>query len=153
MNRRAFIILGAGACAIPARAVRAQTSGRIPKIGLLFVTSASTSAQGFEVFRASLRELGYVEGRTLLIEHRSADGRAERLAALAADLVARKVDVIVTGGGNVSTTAARAATRTIPIVMAASVGAVEAGFIESLARPGGNVTGLTVPREMGAKQI
>ena len=103
--------------------------------------------------RSSLRELGYVEGRTIIIEYRSAEGRAERLPALAAELVERKVDVIVAGGGNVSTLAARNATTTIPIVMAGSLSAVESGLVASLARPGGNITGLTVPRELGAKQL
>jgi len=106
-----------------------------------------------EALRSSLRDLGYVEGRTITIEYRSAEGRAERLPALAPELVERKVDVIVTGGGNVSTLAARKATTTIPIVMVGSVGAVESGLVDSLARPGGNVTGLTVPRELGLKQL
>jgi putative ABC transport system substrate-binding protein len=122
---------------------------------VLFVTSPSSAsgAAAIETFRSSLRDLGYVEGRTIIIEYRSAEGRAERLPALAAELVERKVDVIVTGGGNVSTLAARKATTTIPIVMAGSVSAVESGLVASLARPGGNVTGLTVPRELGAKQL
>jgi putative ABC transport system substrate-binding protein len=128
----------------------AQTLGKVPRIGLLVV---ATQAIAIDALRASLRELGYVEGQTVVIEHRTADGRVERLPALAADLIARRVDVIVTGGGNVSTAAARDATKTIPIVMGTSVGAVEAGFIESLARPGGNITGLTMPREIGAKQV
>jgi putative ABC transport system substrate-binding protein len=131
----------------------AQQTGRIPRIGLLLLSSASSSASAIEAFRASLRDLGYVDGRTIIIEPRSAEGRAERLPELAAQLADRKVDVIVTGGGNVSTLAARKVTATIPIVMAGSVGAVEAGLVNSLARPGGNVTGLTVPRELGAKQL
>jgi len=92
-------------------------------------------------------------GRTITFESRSAEGRADRLPALAAELVQRKVDVIVTGGGNVSTLAAQKATTTIPIVMVGSVGAVESGLVKSLARPGGNVTGVTVPRELGLKQL
>jgi putative ABC transport system substrate-binding protein len=133
----------------------AQPAGKIPRIGVLYLVSPTSSAgaPAVEAFRSSLRDLGYVEGRTLIIEPRSAEGRADRLPALAADLVARKVDVIVTGGGNVSTLAARKATSTIPIVMSASLGAVEAGLVQSLARPGGNVTGLSVPRELGAKQL
>ena len=104
-------------------------------------------------FRASLRDLGYIEGRTISIEILSAEGNAERLPELAAQLAARKVDIIITGGGNVSTLAARKATTTIPIVMMSSISAVEAGLVQSLARPGGNVTGLTVPQELGFKQI
>lgn len=135
--------------------VEAQQSGKTPRIGLLILSSASSAAGGsaLEAFRSGLRELGYVEGRTITIEYRSAEGRIERLPELASDLVKRKVDIIVTGGGNVSALAARKATTTIPIVMAGSVGAVEAGLIASLARPGGNVTGLTVPRQLGAKQL
>lgn len=134
----------------------AQPPGKTPRIGFLYLTTASSSSAGasaIEALRSSLRDLGYVEGRTISIDYRSAEGRAERLPELARDLVKRKVDIIVTGGGNVSALAARKATTTIPIVMAGSVGAVEAGLIASLARPGGNVTGLTVPRELGAKQL
>lgn len=133
----------------------AQQAARTPRIGVLFLTSPSSAAgaTGIEALRASLRDLGYVEGRTITIEYRSAEGRAERLPELAAQLVERKVDVIVTGGGNVSTLAARKATTTIPIVMTASWRAVEAGLVDSLARPGGNITGLSVPRELGSKQI
>ncbi len=136
-------------------AIEAQEVARMPRIGVLFLTSPSsaTGAAGIEALRASLRELGHVDGRTVTIEYRSAEGRAERLPELAAQLVERKVDVIVTGGGNVSTLAARKATTTIPIVMTGSWRAVEAGLVASLARPGGNITGLTVPREMVLKQI
>ena len=133
----------------------AQPAAKTPRIGVLFLTSPSSvaGATGIEALRASLRDLGYVEGRTIAIEYRSAEGRAERLPELAAQLVERKVDVIVTGGGNVSTLAARKATTTIPIVMTGSWRAVEAGLVDSLARPGGNITGLTVPRELALKQV
>jgi putative ABC transport system substrate-binding protein len=136
-------------------AAEAQPAGKTPRIGLLFLSSPSSGAgaSGIEAFRSSLRDLGYVEGRTIAIEYRSAEGRAERLPGLAAQLVERKVDIIVTGGGNVSTLAARKATTTIPIVMSGSLSAVESGLVDSLARPGGNVTGLTVPRELGEKQL
>ncbi len=136
-------------------AAAAQPAGKIPRIGVLSLVSPTSSAgvPAIEAFRSSLRELGYVEGRTILIEYRSAEGRADRLPELAADLVARKVDVIVTGGGNVSALAVRKATATIPIVMSVGLGAVEAGLVQSLARPGGNVTGLSVPRELGVKQL
>lgn len=134
-------------------AAEAQQAGKTPRIGVLFVTSPSVGSAFRQALGSSLRDLGYVEGRTITFESRSAEGRADRLPALAAELVRRKVDVIVTGGGNVSTLAARKATTTIPIVMVGSVGAVEAGLVESLARPGGNVTGVTVPRELGLKQL
>src|SRR4051812_43548592 len=120
-------------------AAAAQPAGPTPRIGILFVTSPSLAGTFREGLASSLQEFGYVEGRTITFESRSAEGRADRLPALAAELVQRKVDVIVAGGGNVSTLAARKATTTIPIVMVGSVGAVEAGLVESLARPGGNV--------------
>lgn len=130
-------------------AAQAQKPARV---GLLFLASPAATAAHVEMLRASLRELGWTDAR-LTLELVSADGRAERLPALAARLVERRVDLIVTGGGNVSTIAARKATASIPIVMTGSVGAVEAGLVESLARPGGNVTGLTVPRELAEKQL
>jgi ABC-type uncharacterized transport system substrate-binding protein len=149
----ATLILTLGLLAAPF-AAEAQQTGKTARIGLLFVTSPSSAMSTFtEALRSSLQDLGYVEGRTITIEYRSAEGRAERLPALATELVERKVDVIVTGGGNVSTLAARKATTTIPIVMVGSVGAVESGLVDSLARPGGNVTGLTVPRGLGLKQL
>lgn len=140
---------------VSAGEVEAQPGTKPPRVGVLFLTSPTSvmGARGIEALRGGLRELGYVEGRTVVIEWRSAEGRAERLPELAAQLVERKVDVIVTGGGNISTLAARRATSTIPIVMTGSWRAVEAGLVESLARPGGNVTGLTVPPELGLKQI
>jgi putative ABC transport system substrate-binding protein len=132
-------------------AAQAQVAAK--RVGVLFLASPATTEAHVELLRGRLRELGWVEGRTLRFDHRSADGRAERLPELAAQLVAAKVDLIVTGGGNVSTLAAREATATIPIVMTGSVGAVEAGLVASLARPGGNITGLTVPRQLGEKQL
>jgi len=134
-------------------AAEAQPAGKTPRVGVLFVTSPSVAGAFNEALGASLRDLGYTGGHAITVEFRSAEGRADRLPALAAELVQRKVDIIVTGGGNVSTLAARKATTTIPIVMVGSVGAVESGLVESLARPGGNVTGLTVPRELGLKQL
>lgn len=154
-TRRKFVIaLGAGALAPPALFAQ-QPTAKIPRIGVLFLVSLSSAAgvAGIELLRLRLRELGYVEGRTVAIEYRSAEGRGERLAELAANLVKLKVDLIITGGGNVSTLAARKATSTIPIVMSGSYDAVESGLVDSLGRPGGNVTGLTVPREMGSKQV
>ena len=104
-------------------------------------------------FRSSLRELGHVDGRNIHLEVLSAEGNADRLPELAAQHVARKVDIIVTGGGNASTIAARNVTRTIPIIMSISINAVESGLVQSLARPGGNVTGMTAPLDLGLKQI
>jgi putative ABC transport system substrate-binding protein len=148
---RAFI--AALAAVVLTVATPAAAQQKVSRVGVLFVTSTTTHAQAIEALRASLRELGYVDGRNVVIDIRSAEGRAERLPELAAELLASKVDVIVTGGGNVSAVAARNATTTVPIVMGGTFGAVEAGLIESLARPGGNVTGLTMPREIGAKHV
>jgi putative ABC transport system substrate-binding protein len=114
-----------------------QGNGKVPRIGYLDFRSSDLKA-----FRQGLRELGYVEGRNIAIEYRSAEGDIDRLAELAAELVRLKVDVIVTSSGQ-GAIRAKKATNTIPIVMAASADAVKQHIIASLARPGGNVTGLT----------
>src|SRR6266404_157998 len=152
IRRRQFLIATGALLAAP-RVALAQPARKISRIGALFLASSASTSANVEVFRSSLRDLGYVEGRTIEFEVLSAEGRAERLPALAAELVARKVDVIVAGGGNVAALAARKATTTIPIVMSGGVNAVEVGLIASLARPGGNVTGLTVPPDLGVKQL
>ncbi len=121
----------------------AQPPGTVPRIGLLERGSLAARAPLWDAFRQAMRGLGYVEGRTVLFEARGADGKSERLPALAAELVGLKVDAIVTTGMAV-TQAARQATATIPIVVMASAGdPVGLGLVASLARPGGNVTGVT----------
>jgi putative ABC transport system substrate-binding protein len=123
---------------------QAQQPTKIPRIGYLTggsLSSSSTSAR-IETFRQGLRELGYVEGKNIVIESRYAEGKLDRLPALAAELVRLKVEVIVTGGGQ-ATRAAKEATNTIPIVMAQVPDPVGDGFVASLARPGGNITGLS----------
>src|SRR4030095_2962445 len=119
-----------------------QQAPKIAKIGLLNPGSPVASAHLFEAFRQGLRDLGHVEGKTFVLELRSADGRAEPLPDLARELVSLKVDVIVTTT-DVAIAAARQQTRTIPIVMAASTDPLGTGFVASLARPGGNVTGVS----------
>ena len=124
-----------------------QPAGKIPRIGFLsreLHPSDSRAAQPhrLEAFRQGLRELGYVEGKNLIIEYRYADGRPERLPALAEELVRLKVDIIVTDTA-APARAARKATSTIPIVMVSAGNPIQAGLVASLARPGGNVTGLT----------
>jgi putative ABC transport system substrate-binding protein len=126
-------------------ATDAQQPAKIPRIGFLRGGRDGTGAAllTFEAFRQGLREHGYVEGQNIVIEYRSADARAERLPDLAADLVRLKVEVIVTSGPQ-PIRAVTQATTTIPIVMAISPDPVEAGLVASLARPGGNLTGLSV---------
>jgi ABC-type uncharacterized transport system substrate-binding protein len=126
--------------------------GKVPRIGFLETGSLAARAPLWEAFRQAMRELGYVEGRTVLFEARGGDGRSERLPALAAELVRLKVDVIVTAGSTAAQ-AARQATATIPIVMT-SGDPVELGLVTSLARPGGNITGVTtLSIELAAKRL
>jgi len=131
----------------------AQQPKKIPRIGYLAATSLSANAVLIEAFRQGLRELGYAEGKNIVIEWRSAEGKLDRLPAFAAELVHLKVDVIVTAGQS-STRPANEATRTIPIVMAQNPDPVGAGFIASLARPGGNITGLSsLTPEISGKRL
>ena len=119
-----------------------QQPTKIPRIGFLGFTSLSAIAARIEAFRQGLRELGYVDGKNIVIEWRSAEGKLDRLSELAAELVRLKVDVIVTSGPAV-TRPVKEATSTIPIVMAFDDDPVGSGFVASLARPGGNITGLS----------
>ena len=142
MNRRRFLrTLGASLLAAPL-AVDAQQAGKVPQIGFLSVTSPSDRPSLVDAFRQRLRELGWVEGQNIVIDYRYAEDRVDRLPALAAELVRLKVDVIVSAGTQ-GVTAAKNATETIPIVMIAVRDPVGTGLIASLARPGGNVTGVS----------
>ena len=123
-------------------AVEAQEK-KVPRIGFLSSTSATTAARNLEAFREGLHEFGYAEGKNIVIEYRWAEGKLDRLPELAAGLVSLKVDLIVVASGQ-AIRAAKEATTTIPIVMAVSGEVVETGIIASLARPGGNITGMTV---------
>src|SRR5947208_15090196 len=120
----------------------AQQPKKIPRIGFLDAASPSVEAARIEAFRQGLCELGYVEGKSIVIEWRWAEGKFDRLPDLAAELVRLNVDVIVTGGST-SSGAAKEVTTTIPIVMAQVNDPVGSGFVASLARPGGNMTGLS----------
>ena len=122
--------------------VEAQQPAGISRIGFLATTSASNISARLEIFRQRLRELGYVQGKNIVIEYRYAEGKLERLPALAVELVGLKVDVIVTVSSAVL--AAKKASATIPIVFALASDPVGSGFVSSLARPGGNITGLSV---------
>jgi putative ABC transport system substrate-binding protein len=132
---------------------QAQQPTTIPRIGYLASISLSALAARIEAFRQGLRDLGYVEGKNIVIEWRSAEGKLDRLPALAAELVRLKVDIIVTPGP-IPTRAAKEATATIPIVMTNDPDPIGSGFVASLARPGGNITGLaTLAPELSGKQL
>ena len=143
MRRREFITLFGGAAATWPLAARAQQpTGRVYRVGYLSVSSREQQLHLIKAFEDGLRSLGYRVGENVAIEYRSADAQMLRLPALAAELVRLDVDVIVASGGNPSVIAAMKATTTIPIVMNISADPVSAGLVASLARPGGNVTGL-----------
>ena len=145
MRRRQFIIL-LGVAAVWPLAVRAQQPGKVRRIGFISGASRSSIAEILAGFPQGMRELGYVEGRDFVIEWRFADGEYDRFPAIAAELVQLKVDVFVLGTP-AAVHAARQATATIPIVMGYSTDPVGGGFVASLARPGGNVTGLASSTE------
>jgi putative ABC transport system substrate-binding protein len=131
----------------------AQQPKKVPRIGLLFSVSASSAADRIEAFRQGLRELGYVEGNNILLEYRYAESKLDRLPALAGELVRLSVDVIVTSNSG-PTRPAKAATVTTPIVMARDIDPVGNGFVASLARPGGNITGLSsLAPEISGKHV
>ena len=135
------VVLAVILLALPA-ASEAQPAGKVYRIGYLGSATRSVESKHLEVFERRLRELGYVEGRNVVIEYRWAEGKADRLPKLAADLVQLKVDVIA-AAGNPSIIALKGATATIPIVMVVAGDPVGAGLVRSLDRPGGNVTGLS----------
>jgi putative ABC transport system substrate-binding protein len=140
-------VMGVGAMA------QAQQPAKIPRIGYLGAATLSAIPERVEAFRQGLRELGYVEGKNIVIEYRYAEGKLDRLPALAAELVRLKVDVIVTAGPTI-TRVAKEATVTISIVMANDGDPVGNGFVASLARPGGNITGLsTFAPELSGKRL
>ena len=152
-KRRNFLTLLGGAAIAWPLAARAQSMGKVFRIGFVGLPTADSLPKRPEAFRAGLRDLGYQEGRNVVIEYRWADGHYERLPALFAEMIALKVDVLVTHG-TPGGLAAKQATTTIPIVFATAGDAVASGLVASLARPGGNVTGSTyfVP-ELSAKQL
>jgi putative ABC transport system substrate-binding protein len=137
MNRRAFLSALSGSLLAAPLAAEAQPAGKVPRIGVLSSASGAT----WEGFRQGLRELGYTEGRTILIEWRWTEGKAERAPELAAELVRLQPEVLVTSGPQPSA-AAKAATATIPIVFIAVADPVSVGLVATLARPGSNITGL-----------
>jgi ABC-type uncharacterized transport system substrate-binding protein len=157
VDRRTFVSSVALSLLTTSPAAEAQQAGKIPRIGVVTLaplsgrsssTPAGTSGQAVEAFRQGMRDLGYIEGRNLFDEYRSAGGRAERLPELLAELVGLEVDIIVTGG-TAAALAAKQATRTIPVVIAAMGDPVASGVVSSLAHPGGNITGLSLAMSEG----
>src|SRR5213593_4358995 len=154
MDRRAFItIVGGSILAGPLAAV-GQQAAKVYRVGYLTVPSRETAQGVANTFQLGLRDLGWIEGRNVVVDYRFADSNLDRLPDLAAGLVRLRADVIV-AGANAAVIAAKNATRTIPIVMFLAIDPVGSGLVASLARPGGNITGLTVTagREIYGKQL
>jgi putative ABC transport system substrate-binding protein len=147
VGRRRFVILLGGAAAALPLSAKAQSASKVYRIGLLSSASSSAGADRLQALKQGLRDLGYAEGQNLTIEYRFAEGREDRLSALAADLVRLKVDVIVTQG-SLATLIARRTAPTIPIIFAVAGDPVQGKLVTNLARPDGNVTGFAV---MGAE--
>jgi putative ABC transport system substrate-binding protein len=153
MRRREFITLLGGTAATWPLAARAQQAGKLPIIGFLGASTSAAASQWTAAFVQRLRELGWIEGRTVTIQYRWAEGRTERMAEIAAEFVKLKVDVVATYG-TPGTGAAKQATSVIPIVFASVGDPVGTGLIASLARPGGNVTGLSnQTNDLGSKRL
>src|SRR5882724_7663625 len=152
MRRREFITLLGGAATWPL-AAHAQQAAKLPTIGFLVAGTPSSHGQWVAAFVRRLHELGWIEGRTVAIEYRWAEGRTERFDEIAAEFVRRKVDVIVTSA-TAPVVAAKQATSVIPIVFAAAGDPVASGLVASLARPGGNITGLSIQQtDVAAKRL
>jgi len=155
MNKKIFCVALCALLFALSVSVDAQQPKKVFRIGYLSNTDAATDSARAERLRLALRELGYIEGQNITIEYRFAEGKVDRTSELAAELVRLKVDIIVAATGDVAIRAAKNATKTIPIVMMGQGSdPVRAGHVESLARPGGNVTGLTnLTRDLGGKRL
>src|SRR6266705_2154424 len=153
MDRRTFVSTAAGALLVKAFPTNAQPAAKVPRIGVLHAATPAAVAQNSEGFKQGLREHGYVEGQNIVVERRYGEASPERMAEVAAELVRLKVDVIVTST-DVAIAAVKRQTQAIPIVMVSSTDPVGTGFVASLARPGGNVTGLSlISPELSAKRL
>jgi ABC-type uncharacterized transport system substrate-binding protein len=153
MDRRTFVSTAAGALLAAAFPANAQPANKIPRIGVLYASTASSASQNVEAFKQGLRERGYVEGKNIFVERRFGDGKPEQMRELATELVRMKMDVIV-AGTDTAIAAVKQQTQAIPIVMVNSNDPVGTGFVASLARPGGNVTGLSgISPELSAKRL
>jgi putative tryptophan/tyrosine transport system substrate-binding protein len=155
MNKKTALGLLALVLMISVPITEAQQPNKVHRIGYLSGTDPATDSPRAEGIRAALRELGYIEGQNIIIEYRHSEGKRDRYPELVADLLRLKVELIVVAGGTTPIRAAKNATKTIPIVLTGfGSDPVRAGFIKSLARPGGNVTGLTsLTRELGGKRL
>src|SRR5262245_55728058 len=152
MNRRAFVT-GLGAVLVAARGAEAQQAGKIPRVGMLFLGSASAQGVRAQLIRDELRKLGYAEGETVMFDVRWADGRLDRVSELATELVRADVDVVVTSGSQL-VQAIRPIARNIPIVVAVMSDPISSGFAASFARPGRNITGLAFQdADLGTKRL
>ena len=153
MNKRDTVLTLLALGATPVL-VLAQQAARIPRIGFLRQSQGAVSMERLDAFRRGLGALGYIEGKNILIDLRSSEGQPERLPELAADLVALKVDVIVADSGSQTVAAAKNATKSIPIVFPTAGDPVDQGFVASLSRPGGNITGFSLQSsESAAKSV
>jgi putative ABC transport system substrate-binding protein len=156
MSRRVMVCIGLLlALLLPDGVLRAQQPKKIPRLGYLSARDPASDAARAEAIRQGLRQFGYIEGENIAIEYRYAEGKRERFAQLAAELVRLKVDIILIAGGDAPVRAAMNATKTIPIVMSGGgADPVKASLVENLARPGGNVTGITnLTGELGGKRL
>jgi putative ABC transport system substrate-binding protein len=155
VNRKIIVCLLTGCLMTVALSAEAQQPNKVPRIGYISSGNTAGEATRAEAIRMALRELGYIEGQNIIIEYRYGEGKREKLPEAAAELVRLKVDLIVVAGGASPIRAAMNATKTVPIVMIGSGNdPVGAGYVESLARPGGNVTGVTnLGRELGGKRL
>jgi putative tryptophan/tyrosine transport system substrate-binding protein len=155
MNHKVILFLFAASALICSNLAEAQQPKKVPRIGYISSGDAASSSARAEGIRLALRELGYIDGQNIAIEYRYGEGKNDRLPELAAELVRLKVDIIVVQGGTPAVRATKNVTKTIPIVMVGTGSdPVERGVVESLARPGGNVTGITnLTRELGGKRL
>ena len=153
MNRRIFSLALCAMLFPLCLPVKAQQAKKVPRIGFLFGTAASAASARTEAFRQGLRDLGYVEGKNILVEYRYAEGKLERIPGLVTELLQLKIDLLLVGN-LVSIRAANQVTNTIPIVMVITADPVELGIVDSLAQPGGNITGIaTLIRELSGKRL
>jgi len=155
MHIKIIVVLLIGLALVSVHPAHAQQPKKVPRIGYLGSRSATAESARAEAIRLALRERGYIEGQNIAVEYRYAEGKFDRAPELAAELVRLKVDMIVVGGGTRWVQPVMNATKTIPIVMTGvGIDPVDAGFVESLARPGGNVTGITnLTGELGGKRL